>query len=68
VLARHIGTFDISIEEYCDICSFLIAKHPETHGKRTTVAQLEARLPISTLASPVRTLMFDGGRGNGKTG
>ncbi len=60
-LARRIGTFDISIEEYCDICSFLIAKHPQTRGKRSTVAQLEAQLPIAALTSPVRTLTFDGG-------
>jgi len=64
-LARRIGTFDISIEEYCDICSFLIAKHPQTHGKRTIVAQLEAQLPIAALTSPVRTIMFDGGKENG---
>jgi len=60
-LARRIGTFDISIEEYCDICSFLIAKHPETHGKPETVLALEAGLPIDNLASPVTTEYFDAG-------
>ncbi len=60
-LARRIGTYDISIEEYCDICSFLIARHPETHGKPATVATLEAGLPIGTLASPVITEYFDAG-------
>jgi len=63
-LARRIGTFDISIEEYCDICSFLIAKHPQTHGKRSAVAQMEAQLPIASLTSPVKTIMFDGGKEN----
>ncbi|MFQ5641802.1 MAG: tRNA uracil 4-sulfurtransferase ThiI, partial [bacterium] len=37
-LGRRIGTYDISIEEYCDICSFLIAKHPETNARRDKVA------------------------------
>jgi len=60
-LARRIGTFEISIEEYCDICSFLIAKHPETHGRRSTVAQYEANLPIDSIESPVRFHIFDDG-------
>jgi len=61
-LARRIGTFDISNEEYCDICSFLIAKHPETHGRRSTVAQLEAHLPIDSIESPVKMHTFDAGK------
>jgi len=48
-LARRIGTYEISIEEYCDICSYLIAKHPETQGKREVVAELEADLPTTGL-------------------
>ncbi|OIO69085.1 MAG: tRNA 4-thiouridine(8) synthase ThiI [Zetaproteobacteria bacterium CG12_big_fil_rev_8_21_14_0_65_55_1124] len=60
-LARRIGTFDISTEEYCDICSFLIAKHPETHGRRSRVAQLEAHLPIDSIDSPVKMHIFDDG-------
>ena len=48
-LARRIGTYEISIEEYCDICSYLIAKHPETQGKREVVAELEAELPTTGL-------------------
>jgi len=61
-LARRIGTFDISIEEYCDICSFLIAKHPETHGRRSSVAQLEAHLPVDNIDSPVKIYAFDDGQ------
>jgi len=60
-LARRIGTFDISIEEYCDICSFLIAKHPVTHGKRSTVAELEADLPITGLECHMQTVRFNAG-------
>lgn len=60
-LARRIGTFDISIEEYCDICSFLIAKHPETHGRRGTVAKFEEMLPIDGIDCPVTLHVFDDG-------
>jgi thiamine biosynthesis protein ThiI len=57
-LARRIGTYEPSIEAYCDICSFLIAKHPETHARRERVAQYEAMLPIGTLVSPQRQEWF----------
>ena len=60
-LGRRIGTYDISIEEYCDICSFLIAKHPETHGCRDRVAELESLLPLEGLEYLTRTILFDGG-------
>jgi len=61
-LGRRIGTYEISIEEYCDICSFLIAKHPETHGRRSKVAELEARLPLEGLDCPTSIVLFDAGR------
>jgi len=48
-VARKIGTYEISIEDYCDICSYLIAKHPETKGKREDVAEFEAELPTTGL-------------------
>ncbi|HKJ83748.1 MAG TPA: tRNA uracil 4-sulfurtransferase ThiI [Mariprofundaceae bacterium] len=60
-LGRRIGTFDISVEEYCDICSFLIAKHPQTKGKLADVNRLEAALPIRQIESPVRTKLFFAG-------
>jgi len=61
-LAKRIGTYEISIEEYCDICSFLIAKHPVTHGKRTEVAELEADLPLTGLECHMQTVRFNGGK------
>ena len=61
-LGRRIGTYDISIEEYCDICSYLIAKSPETSGKRSEVAKLEVQLPIDTLKSPARMEIFFAGQ------
>ncbi len=60
-LGRRIGTYDISIEEYCDICSFLIAKHPQTRGKRSQVAKLEALLPLEGLDCTTRMHVFIGG-------
>jgi len=61
-LARRIGTYEISIEEYCDICSFLISKHPQTAGKKDRVAELESLLPLHGLDCPTRMLMFDMGQ------
>jgi len=61
-LGRRIGTYEISIEEYCDICSFLIAKHPETSARRSKVAELETRLPLQGLECPTRIVLFDAGR------
>lgn len=57
-IGRKIGTFEISIEEYCDICSFLIAKHPQTRVDKGEVARFETLLPIEQLVSPVRTEIF----------
>jgi len=45
-IGRRIGTYDISIEAYCDICSWLIAKHPETHASKKDVARFEENLPL----------------------
>jgi len=61
-LGRRIGTFDISIEEYCDICSFLIAKHPETRGKKDEVARFEAMLPLEGIDYPRQELFFYSGQ------
>jgi len=60
-IGRRIGTFDLSIQKYCDICSFLIASHPETRADRNRVAVLEALLPIDEIESPVKTERFTAG-------
>ena len=60
-LARRIGTYEISIEEYCDICSFLIAKHPETRGKKSEVTRFESMLPVEGLEYPRQEVFFYGG-------
>ncbi|MDQ6961975.1 MAG: tRNA uracil 4-sulfurtransferase ThiI [Mariprofundaceae bacterium] len=56
-IGRRIGTYDISIEEYCDICSWLIAKHPETHAKKAEVAHFEKILPLD-IESPMTTEIY----------
>lgn len=60
-LAKRIGTFDLSVEDYCDICSFLIAKHPETRGDPARVAAFEAALPLK-IEPPVVTEYFEVGK------
>jgi len=61
LVGRKIGTYPISIEDYCDICSFLIAKHPETRGKKSEVAQLESLLPIEGLTCSRQEIIFKAG-------
>jgi thiamine biosynthesis protein ThiI len=62
-LGKRIGTYEISIEEYCDICSFLISKHPQTAGKKSKVAELELLLPLEGLDCPTQMLGFNMGKG-----
>jgi len=60
-VGKRIGTYDISIEEYCDICSYLIAKHPETRGKPHEVAEFEKLLPLQGLDCTRKEAVFDAG-------
>jgi len=60
-LGRKIGTYQISIEEYCDICQYLIAKHPETRGKKDQVAKFESMLPLEGLEYPRQEVFFYAG-------
>ncbi len=61
-VGKRIGTYDISIEEYCDICSYLIAKHPETRGKPEEVAEFEKLLPLKGLECIRKEAVFDHGQ------
>lgn len=60
-VGRRIGTFDISIEEYCDICSYLIAKHPQTAAKSEAVEKFEQMLPAPDVVYPTRKFYFRDG-------
>jgi len=61
-VGKRIGTYEISIEEYCDICSYLIAKHPETRGKPEEVAEFEKLLPLQGLECIRKEAVFDRGK------
>ncbi len=61
-VGKRIGTYEISIEEYCDICSYLIAKHPETRGKPHEVAEFEKLLPLKGLECIRKEAIFDHGQ------
>lgn len=45
-LAKKIGTYDISIEEYKDCCSLVAAKHPATRAKMTDLDAAENEINI----------------------
>jgi len=60
-VGKRVGTYEISIEEYCDICSYLIAKHPETRGKPEEVAEFEKLLPLQGLECIRKEAVFDRG-------
>ncbi|RLG21105.1 hypothetical protein DRN74_03665 [Candidatus Micrarchaeota archaeon] len=43
-IAKRIGTYNISILPYTDCCSFMIAKHPETHASLEDIKEAESRV------------------------
>ncbi len=43
-IAKKIGTYEISILPYNDCCSFMIAKHPETKGKKEEIEKFEKNI------------------------
>ncbi|HID71457.1 MAG TPA: tRNA 4-thiouridine(8) synthase ThiI, partial [Thermoplasmata archaeon] len=40
-LAKKIGSYNYSILPYPDCCSFMVAKHPETHAHLSEVEKAE---------------------------
>ncbi len=64
-IGRRIGTFEESIEEYCDICSYLIARHPQTAACRESVARFERMLPPPEQEYPMRRIRFRNGEREG---
>ncbi len=60
-IAKRTGTYELSIEEYCDICSYLIAKHPQTAAKIDAVARFESLLPAHDAVYPIRQCYFRAG-------
>ena len=47
VLARKIGSYDVSIEPYDDCCSLFVPEHPETRAKLSVVEEIEAKIDVS---------------------
>ncbi len=43
-IAKHINTYEHSIQPYPDCCSFMIAPHPETRGALDEVERLERNI------------------------
>ncbi len=43
-VAKAIGTFQLSALPYEDCCTFMVAKHPETHAKLDAIKKYEAGL------------------------
>ena len=48
-IAKKIGTYEISIKPYADCCSYLLAKHPETHSNLARIKKLEEPIPADEL-------------------
>jgi len=46
-IAKKIGTYEPSIEPYCDCCSFMIAKHPKTKSRLIDIENEERQMDIS---------------------
>ncbi len=64
-LGQKIGTFEISTGEYCDICSYLIARHPETRASKAKVTAYEQHLPVDAPNIAIRTAIFRSGEKTG---
>jgi thiamine biosynthesis protein ThiI len=48
-LAKHIGTYEISIRPYQDCCALFVPKHPELKGDPRKMEEIEARLELEPL-------------------
>lgn len=50
-IARKIKTYDVSIQPYNDCCSFMVAKHPETHSNLAEIELMEKSMKNLKLES-----------------
>ena len=44
-LAKKIGTYEESIKEYADCCSFMVPRHPATSADSRLIEEIESRIP-----------------------
>ncbi len=56
-LAKKIGTFDISTQEYKDCCSLVAMKHPATKTKLADVERLEKEINIKEIVGKTLAAM-----------
>lgn len=47
--ARHLGTYDISIEPHADCCTFLEPRRPVTKSRTVDLDRIESALPIADM-------------------
>lgn len=48
-LAKRIGTYDASIEQYMECCNFLVPRHPSTKADEEVIDELESRITDETV-------------------
>ncbi len=58
--SRRLGLYETAIEEHCDICAFMLPKHPETRADPERIAAIEAGLPVAAMP-PVEEIVLDRG-------
>jgi thiamine biosynthesis protein ThiI len=62
-LARHIGTYDLSIAPYEDCCSLFVPRHPATRARAETLDRVEAGIDLRRLleeaAAAVETVALE---------
>lgn len=49
--ARHIGTYEISVQPFEDCCTLFVARHPETRPAAAPLEAAEAALPVDALVA-----------------
>ncbi len=54
-LARKIGTFELSIQEYRDCCSLVAQKHPSTRTKLEEVKEIETKIEMNKIIEEAMT-------------
>jgi thiamine biosynthesis protein ThiI len=52
-VARHIGTYEISIQPHEDCCAFLMPDHPATRSRVEDLAAAERKLDVAELVRQV---------------
>lgn len=70
-LARRIGTYDLSIQEYKDCCS-IVTRHPKTRANPAVIGELARDLDFAALVEKCLSLgtlyTYDPAKGEGKAG